>query len=273
MATKKKKTTTAVAKSDESAIAELQGSYTVEQGGYQRILLPRLSFKSQDVMEGKGKTKKVIIVAGTFFTERQTEELDDDGKKIWEKTEIGQEIEGVILYHRYQLSYYDEATEKYTSSPIFDSFDEVLPLFCDKKEIAKGTPAELKAGYEFIDKDGKTKSRLKDNRILYILYENEIFQLDLHGTSMYSFLKYARTVLPPSVLTSFNSEEKSKGDIDWNMMTFTPIKKLSGKAIQAVVEKHREIKEAITMEKGQLAAQDPEVVKAQKEADDGFKDL
>lgn len=245
-----KKQSTEVAVRDESLLAELNESYPKETGGFTRIQLPRLSFVSQDQTEGKGKAMVVTAEAGTFFTEKETSEVNEEGKKVWDKKEIGPSFSGIILYHRYQLSYYDEATEKYTSSPIYDSQDEILPLWSDKKEVAKGTPAELKAKYEFVDKDGKTKSKLKDNRILYVMYGDEVYQLNLHGSSMYSFMKYARTTNPPTVLTTFSSEPQEKGSIQWNMATFTASRPLDNAELHAVVEKVRDIKQAIILEKG-----------------------
>lgn len=239
-----------VAVIDEQALAELKDSYPVETGGFNRISLPRIAFASQDVMEGEGKKKICVTEAGTFSIERQTEELDENGKKKWGKTEIGSVIEGVILYHRYQLSYYDEDKEEYSSTPVYDSPEESLPLFCAKKQVAKGTPAELKALYKFIDKDGKEKSKLKDNRIVYVLYQDELFQLNLHGSSMYSFMKYARTVTPPTVVTRFQSDPQEKGTIAWNMMTFTPVRNINAAELQDISAKVKEIKMAIQIEKG-----------------------
>ena len=255
---------------DPQMLAELNELYPKEQGNYQRISLPRIGFASQDVIEGIGKAKKVTVEAGTFFIERQTEEVDAEGKKIWEKTEIGKSLTGIILYHRYQLSYYDEETEKYSSTPVYDSQDEILPLFCDKKQIAKGTPAELKKLYKFVDKDGKEKSRLKDNRIVYVLYENELYQLNLHGSSMYSFLKYVRTVNPPTVITEFGSEFQEKGKIQWNMMTFNPNGSISPEMFPEIVNKVKEIKMAIAMEKGTQAEVVEKYVKENEEAEEDF---
>jgi hypothetical protein len=235
---------------DEALLAELDQAYPKEVGGFTRISLPRIAFASQDVTEGKGKAMTVVTEAGTFFTERQGDELNEEGKKKWNKEEVGSAMQAVILYRRYQLSYYDEATEEYTSSPVFDSMDEVVPLFKAKQQIAKGTPAQLKDLYKFVDKDGKTKSRLKDNRILYVLKDGELFQMNLHGSSMYSFLKYERTVNPPTVLTAFASEPQEKGSIAWNMITFKPVRPLDNTELAEVVGKVREIKEAIGLEKG-----------------------
>lgn len=255
---------------DQQSLAELKDLYPTEVGGFKRIMLPRLSFISQDQMEGTGKNKKVTVEAGTFIIERESEELNDEGKKIWKKEEIGTVTEGIILYHRYQLSYYDESTEKYTSSPIFDSMDEVIPLFCDKKQVAKGTPKELKEMYKFVDGDGKEKSKLKDNRIVYVLIGEEVFQLNLHGSSMYSFLKYTRTVTPPAFLTRFASEPQEKGQISWNMMTFTPVRGITAGELENVKSKVYEIKDAIMMEKGMQAEAVERYVKENEEAEEDY---
>lgn len=255
----KKETSLAVV--DEQALAELKELYPTETSNFNRIMLPRLGFVAQDQTEGKGKTMKVVTEAGTFFEERQTEELDENGKKVWKKKEIGLTVEGIILYHRYQLSYYDEATEEYSSTPVYDSKDDILPLFCNKKQIAKGTPDELKAMYKFTDKDGKEKSKLKDNRILYVLIDNELFQLNLHGSSMYSFLKYARTVNPPAVITKFGSEPQEKGQINWNMMTFKPVRNINAEELVDIREKIKEIKITIQLEKGVQTNADSEFEK------------
>lgn len=235
----------------DKALADLDAMYPKEQSGFIRIQLPRIAYVAQDVMEGKGKEKKVVISAGTFILETQTDELDENEKKIWKKEEIGSEMEGIILYHRYQLSYYDQATELFTSSPVYDDKDEIIPLWCDKKQIAKDTPANLKKLYNFTDpKDNKVKSNLKDNRILYILYKGQLHQLSLHGSSMYSFIGYTKKVMPSKVLTTFNSESKENGSIEWNMLTFKVKCPLVGHEILNVLEKTKEIVIAISMEKG-----------------------
>lgn len=257
-------------KPTEEVLLALRESFPVEQS-FNRILLPRLGMFSQDQVEGKGKSMKVTAEAGTFYIERETEELNDEGKKIWAKEELGTEIEATIIFQRKQLSYYDESTELYTSSPIYDRDDEVIPLFCDKKEIARGTPKELKTIYQYVDKDGKTKSKLSDNRILYIIKDSELYQLNLHGSSMYSFMTFARKTQPNAYLIRFNSEPKEKGQISWNMMTFDVVRPLDNEECLNVLDKVRVIKDSIAMEKGYYAAQQEvqgqEVVVAKK---DGF---
>jgi len=140
--------TKAIAKKvDDKVLAQLQESYPVEPKT-NKILLPRLALVTQDKTEGKGKAMKVVAEAGTFFIERQTDEVTDEGKQVWEKEELGEEIEGIILFQRKQLRFYDEGTEQYTSSPVYDMDDEVLPLWCDRNEVDRGTPKELKSRKE-----------------------------------------------------------------------------------------------------------------------------
>lgn len=260
----KKKLSTKV---NEDVLAELRASYPSEPGAL-KIQLPRLGFHSQDKTEGKGKAMKVVAEAGVFYTELQTDEVDENNKKIWQKEEIGTSFQGTILFKRKQLRYYDESTEKYISSPVYDTDDEVVPLFCDKKEIARGTPAELKAGYEYV-KDGKVKSKLEENRILYVLYKDEIYQLNLRGSSMYSFMSYARSTLPPSVVTKFGSESKEKGTIAWNQMTFTVVRQLDVDEAAGVLEKVQKIKNTIAVEKQQYE----NVKKIDKEGDAALDQL
>ncbi len=141
------------------------------------------------------------------------------------------------------MSYYDGDTQLYTSSPIYDTDDEIIPLFSNKKEVDRGTPAELKGREDYaFEKDGKKKSKLEDNKILYVLYNDDIYQLNLRGTSMYAFMTYAKKTLPPSVVTSFGSEPKEKGSIEWNQMTFNNVRDLDTTEVDMVLSKIQEIK-------------------------------
>lgn len=265
----------------EEALALLRQEYPTEMG-FNRTLLPRFGLVSQDVTEEvrdpktKKKTLNIVAEAGTLYTEKQGEEEEEgeDGvkRKKWERTDLGAETEGVILYQRKQLKYYDESTEKYTSSPVYDTDDEVIPLFLEKKEIARGTPLELKKLYPGVNQAGKAVSKLEDNRILYVLIDGDIHQLNLRGSSMYSFLTYARKTLPPSVLTKFSSEAKEKGSINWNMMTFEAVRGLTESEVQEVLEKVGEIKGGIETEKAYYAANAPsdEQAASKKQADEDF---
>jgi len=254
---------------NDSVLAALQESYPVEQGG-NRIILPRLGMVSQDQVEGKGKKMKVVTEAGTFYTDKPTGEEDPDtGKKIYKKTELGSEIEGVILYQRKQLKMYDSKTEMYTSSPVYDNDDEIVPIFCNKEEVKRGTPKELQANYEYTDENtGKVRSKLEVNRILYVEFNGEIYQMQLRGSSMFSFLNYTRKVLVPSVLTTFSSESKEKGKIVWNQMSFTPKRKLGQKEVEEVLQKIGEIKRAVDLERAQYSK---DTIEGEVVSDQAFK--
>ena len=123
--------------------------------------------------------------------------------------------------------------------------------------MARGTVAELKAQYEYQDKDGKTKSKLEDNKILYVLYNDEVYQINLRGSSMYAYMAYARKVTPPAVLTHFSSEAREKGDIEWNQMTFEALRSLNTKELKASIEKVQEIKDSVAVERASYANAHP----------------
>jgi hypothetical protein len=234
----------------EEQLAMLDASYPVEST-FNRIQLPRLGMVSQDVMEGKGKAMKVVTEAGTYFIEKQIEELDENGKKIWERKEIGNEIDATILYERKQLRFYDNSTESYTSSPIFDNEDQIVPLFCNKVEVARGTPAELKARPEFqgLTAKGKATSKLEEQRILYVLYEGEVYQMTVRGSSMYSFLNYKKATKPNTVITHMASEAKENGAISWSQMSFEVVRSITTKEFEVVIGHINEITNAVKMEK------------------------
>lgn len=238
-------------------LAQLDAGFQREQGGA-RISLPRLAFASQDKFEGKGKLKKVVTEAGTFSIERECDEIDPEtGKKVWEKKEIGPEVEVTVLYKRHQLRHFDESTEEFTSSPIYDAADEVLPLFRNGKEVARGTPAELQAREEFqgvSKKTGKPISNLEVQRVLYVLLDGEPHQLNLRGSSMYAWLKYERSTPVAGVLTRVNSEPKQNGTVEWNQMTFAAVRKLTREEAERALELTAEFREMIAASKAQFAA-------------------
>lgn len=227
------------------------GQLTPQEQGYTRISLPRLGMYSQDKFEGKGKSAVLVKEAGMFYTEVPPTEKDGE----WTKQELGTQMEGIVLYHRKQLSYYDNATEKYTSSPIYDTPEDVIPLFLDGKEVQRGTPAELKAKYAYTDPDdGKVKSKLEDMRVLYILKDGQVFQMSLRGSSMWSFSKYAKSCLVSSVLTGFNSESKENGSIAWNQMTFDALREITPEEASVVIDNLQKITTSIAEEKAYFAS-------------------
>lgn len=229
----------------------LLGQLTPQEQGFTRIQLPRLGMYSQDKFEGKGKSAVLVKEAGMFYTELPPATKEDE----WTKQELGNTIEGIVLYHRKQLSYYDEATQKYTSSPVYDTAEDVVPLFLDKKEIHRGTPAELRAKYAYTDsKDGKVKSNLEEVRVLYILKDEQVYQMTIRGSSMWAFSTYAKSCLVSSVLTKFNSESKENGSIAWNQMTFDAVREITPEEATLVIDNLQKITTAIAEEKAYFAS-------------------
>lgn len=271
-----RKTADVATKADEKVLALLRDSFPVEQSGSQDLILPRLGLVSQDITEEvkNAKTGKkeinILTEAGTFFVERQTDELDENGKKKWERTEVGTEIEGLILYRRKQLRFYDSSDESFTSSPVYDTDDEVLPLWKNKAEVARDTPAVLKARPEFqgTSAKGKPMSKLEENYILYVLYENELYQLNLRGTSKFAFQAYARSVGVSTVITTMNSEAKENGAIAWNQMTFVPKRAINAKEAKFAADLVEGIKDGIEQRKAQFGGSN--AIEA-KRVDDEFK--
>lgn len=249
-----KKGTELTTELSEEQLAVLRSEYPVEQA-YTRILLPRLGLVSQDKYEGKGKAAKLVAEAGMFFIEHQSVDVDEaTGKRMWTREDLGNVIEGIIIYQRKQLRFYDETTKKYTSSPIYDSNDKVVPLFCDKVKVAVDTPDNLKKMYPGVSKKtGKPKSNLEEDRILYVLYNDEMYQMNLRSTSMYAFFAYARQTLAPSVVTTFGSEPKENGATQWNQMNFHAKRKVTPKEASMIIEKVGEIKSGIADEKAFFA--------------------
>lgn len=235
---------------DAQALAAFAAQFP-QEAGFTRLMLPRLTFKAQDVMEGKGKSKTVIVEAGTFFTERPTDEKDQHGKAVWSKEEIGLEMDGLIVYKRKQLRYYDEPSETYYSTPIFDDVDDIIPLFAGGKKYATGTPAELKKVFEYTNEEGKIRSKLEDNVVLYVIYKEEMYQLSLRGSSMYSWMDFARKcpISPSAHLVHFSSESQVKGSIEWNQMTFKAVRQITTEEMESMQEYITGIKDAINSER------------------------
>jgi hypothetical protein len=220
-----------------------------------KIILPRLGMFSQDVTKKVGKKIEVLHEEGTFYTERESEEKNDEGKFVWEKEEIGEEADVIILFKRKQLQMYDEATEEYTSSPVYDTDEEEVPLFCDRKEVNRGNPKDLIAEYQYTDKDGKVKSKLSEDTILYVKYEGEIYQLNLRGSSKWSFSNYQRDLRGkpvPSVVTHMVGEHQEKGKITWSKILFSEARELSNKELVEVLADVERIKNTIAVEKKQF---------------------
>jgi len=247
-----KKEETKLVPVSQEALAVLDGVFTNE--GYAKKFLPRISFTSQDKTEesgvGKNKTITVVEAAGTFFTEVKTEDLTEDGKAVFAKEEIGDSVELHIVYERKQLRMYDAATEKFTSSPIYDHPSDIVPIFCDKQEVDRGTPAELQAKYMTkTTMKGKPKSALEEERVLYVIYKGVLYTMNIRGTSMYAFLSYKKSLNPAKLVTVINSEAKTSGQVSWNQMNFTALRPIIVEELQMVVEAVNSIRESVEEEK------------------------
>lgn len=269
-----KKNAALAVEADEESLALLMEDFPPEEDSFERKYLPRLAMYSQDQTEekrvGGKKTLEVVAEAGTFYIEKAAEEKDKDDKPVFEKTELGMEAEGIIFFKRRQLKYFDEATESFTSSPVFDTDEDVVPLMCNGAEISRGTAPELKAQYEYVDDEGKTKSKLEENVILYVLHEGVPHQMNLRGSSMYSFKGYARKVAVPTVLTHFTSESKKKGKIEWNQMTFSALRKITQDEFSIIIDLVKEMKETIAKSKeffAKKAAGDDQFTQMSKDID------
>lgn len=219
-----------MSKQTQELTTELQGeSLLPKENTFVRRTFPRISFTSQDVTEGKGKAMKVITEAGTFFTEKPTDETDEKGKKVWEKKEIGSELEGVIFFTRKKLSYYDQPNNKFFTSSYYDQDTDLIPLWSDGKKVAEGTKKELQAPYYYIKEDGKQACRLKENKVLYVWYEGEVYELTVGGTSMFEYSSYYKTWNgePNKNMTKMTSVGMENGAISWNKILYTRTRQLN----------------------------------------------
>ena len=257
-----KKSTEITTTASKESLETLEKLYPKEQS-FSRILLPRITFLSQDKMEGKGKNMKVVAEAGTFISEKPNEAGE------WEKEELGKEIDVQIFYHRRQLRYWDATNESFVNSPIYDTDEDIIPLFQDKKEIARGTQKELQARYPALE--GRKTSPLQDERVLYVLYRGEAYQMSIKGGSKWAFLTYSRKVNPSTVTTTISSEEKENGSITWNQMIFAEGSKISEKEAREIILKAEDIKLAIIAEKSYYQSMATAISLPENETDKEFK--
>lgn len=261
-----KKETAIVKAASEETLAALAQQFPTEPG-FSSVSFPRLGLVSQDITEAfknpkTGKKEiRVITEGGTFYLEKETGEEEDvldektgkktGTKKVWERIELGENVEGIIAFQRKQLKYFDKDTETYTSSTVYDNDDEVVKLFCAGAQVDEGTPAELKVKYPGVTKAGKPKSDLEDHRIVYVLHDGEFYQMNLRGTSMYAYMTYCRKTQPGpnAVVTTFGSEYKESGTINWNQMTFEAGRSINDEEAQQIGEFIKEMHEITQMRK------------------------
>ena len=256
--------------SDEQ-LSELRSLYP-SSDTFQRIQVPRLGMLAKDIAkeEGTGKKKTIVIeqASGTFYIEREKQEEGENGemKRVWTREFFDdvEAIEATIIYHSKQLRLCDDSTEMYVSSPIFDNKDEIVPLFCDRKEIKRGAQAELQALYPALTAKGKPSSKLKEEKILYVIYKGELFQMNLSQSSKYSFLNYSKNVNPATVITKIGSLEQTHGTNTYKQMTFVSVKPITKEQADLVINMVREIKNSIAAEKSYFTEKSAEVVAAEK---------
>lgn len=241
---------------------ELQGeSYLPKENTFIRKTFPRISFTSQDKTEGKGKTMKVVEEAGTFFTEKPTDETDDKNKKIWTHDEIGKEMEGVIFFTRKKLSYYDQPNNVFITSSYFDQDTDDIVLWSAGKQIAKGTKAQLQEPYNFIKEDGKKSCKLAENKVLYVWYKDEVYELTVKGTSMYEYSAYYKACNgePNKNLTQLSYEDCENGSIAWSKILYKRVRQLTQAEWDITRGLAKEMLDGIAEEKKYFASMDTNV--------------
>lgn len=279
-ATKKKEepvvTTDVAVLSEEALQALAQLNAMFPQGDtFSRASFPKLVFKSQDKFELKKDATGAPVLeegeevlehttrAGTFFTEKPTDEKDENGKAKWEQSKIGKELSGHIIYHRKKLQYWDAQAEEFFSTPMFDADYERVPLFKAGEFVAEGTPAELKALYpkvvEYSDKKTgekktKTVSHLDDAKILYVIVSGEMLELTLRGSSMWSFNDYLKKNAPQACITAFNSTKEEAGSNKWNKMAFKVDRPLTAEEAISGAHTLAELQDGIAAEKAFYAS-------------------
>lgn len=233
----------------EQQLAILNEAFPVA-GETSRISLPRFGMLSKDITEtvGTRKTKKIKVIqsAGSFFTESDEGEVNDEGKKVWTKKFIeGETVDVIITYHRRQLRMYDASLEKFYSTPVYDNATQVLPLYLDKQVVKRGTQAELQSMFPTLTLKGKASSKLKEETILYIIYNGEQYQMNLSQSSKWTFKDYAKKVNPSTVVTTLGSIEDTFGDNIFSKVTFTNKCLIDGDQFELVSESQNTLKEVV----------------------------
>lgn len=234
---------------NQEQIEKLNEAYPVSEEG-NRLILPRLGMLSKDITKetGSGKNKKIEVVqaAGTFYTESDEGEVNEDGKKVWTKKFIdGESVDVIITLHRKQLRKFDSSLEKFISSPVFDNSEQVIPLYLDKQIIKRGTQKELQALYPALTQKGKPTSDLKEETILYVLYKNELYQCNPSQSSKWEFMAYKKSLNPSTVITTLGSVEETFGKNTYRKMTFKSKGLITQPEFELVVENQGMLKNQI----------------------------
>lgn len=231
---------------------------------YQKIQFPRLGMLAKDITEetGTGKNKKIEVlnVAGEFFIEVRTEELNEKGKNIYKKNFFeGETLEGIIVFSRKKLSFWDDDKKMFINTPLFDDANEVIPLWEGGKEIARKTPALLQKMYPSVTAKGKPSSKLKEITVLYVDIGGVIHEFDLSTSSKWEFSDYKKRVVPSSVVTVFSSLEETHGSNTYKKTTFTVKRMITAEEFETVKDNVLAIKYAIQSEKDYYASLNTDV--------------
>jgi hypothetical protein len=262
-----KKTTDKIS---EEQLAILNSAYPVQEETA-RLTLPRLGMLSKDIVSesGSGKNKKIVVeqAAGTFYTEEDLGEVDpESGKKVWSKTFIdGEEISVIINFHRYQLRKFDSSLGKFISSAIYDSADQMIPLFLDKQVIKRGTEEQLQSMYPALTAKGKKSSDLKKEVILYVTYDGTLYQMNLSQSSKWTFMDYKKGVNPSTVVTTMSTIEDTFGTNTFRKLTFTKGRMIDSDEFEMVVENQSTLKEVVQNDAQLFLASANDIVDGEEE--------
>jgi len=260
----------------EEQLAILNESFPVGEEST-RLSLPKFGMLSKDITEesgtGKNKKIKVIEAAGTFFTEKDEGEVNEEGKKVWTKTFIeGETVDVQIVYFRHQLRFYDKSLAKFISTPVYDTADQVLPLYLDKQVIKRGTEKELQALYPKLTQKGKPSSSLDKKTILYVLYKGEMYQFELSVSSGWEFSSYKRKVNPSTVVTTLSSTEEQAGSNVYRKINFNIARPITADEFNPVKEAVDQIKTQVESDSRFLLASG-EQAKQEIDAEQVYKDM
>lgn len=240
-----------------------------------RTVYPRLGMLSKDDTEesGTGKSKKITVIeaSGTFFTESDKGETDDKGKKKWTREYLkGEEIDVIIAFERKRLRMYDSNMKKFYTTPFYDSHEQVLPLYLDKKIVKRGLPSELQALFPKMTQTGKKSSNLKEETILFVLLDGEMYMIELSMSSKWNFMSYKRKVGVPTVVTTLGTVEDEFGSNTFRKLTFTVSRKITAEEFELVKEYQGTLKDQVESDARQLANSATQALPA---GDDGLKEF
>lgn len=266
------KKTQELAPLSEEQLAILNGNYPVNEDSG-RMILPKFGLLSKDIIEetgtGKNKQIKVIESAGTFYTEKDMGETNEEGKKVWTRTYLpGEVVDGIIVYHRYKLKKFDKGLDKFYSTPVYDNAEQVLPLCLDKQVIKRGTEKELRSLYPKLTAKGKPSSSLEKKTVLYFMYEGELHQLEISVSAGYEFSSYKRKCNPSTVLTILSSTEETFGTNTYRKMQFNIARPLSSGEFDLIAENQDIVKSTVESDaKFMLASGNEAVISNMSEED------